>query len=95
MTVDELREQAESLGIDVDGRWGEERLLKEIATATPVSASGAKAPDREKVFPIGAYLKGSGISEPLQRMLRDLFRGQQRTKKAWGTAVSAVLSRRS
>lgn len=32
--LDALRKQAESLGIDVDRRWGEKRLRAEIAKAT-------------------------------------------------------------
>jgi hypothetical protein len=32
--IDRLREKAESLGIDVDGRWGPARLQSEIALAS-------------------------------------------------------------
>lgn len=32
-SVDDLREEAERLGIDVDGRWGKVRLQAEIARA--------------------------------------------------------------
>lgn len=36
-----LREQAEAVGVDVDGRWGEERLKEEIAAATEPPAPRA------------------------------------------------------
>ena len=32
--IDALRKEAEAIGIDVDGRWGEKRLRAEIAKAS-------------------------------------------------------------
>lgn len=37
--MDELRTQAASLGIKVDGRWSQERLQAEIAKAQPKEAA--------------------------------------------------------
>lgn len=41
--MDELKKQAEELGIEVDGRWGEERLRAEIDKALDAPADNADA----------------------------------------------------
>lgn len=47
--MDELKAQAESLGIDVDGRWSEKRIQAEIdkALEAPAPASESKAAEIE------------------------------------------------
>ena len=51
MNKEELKELAESLGIEVDGRWSEKRLKEEIAKAEQPEAEESEAPEREPEAP--------------------------------------------
>lgn len=43
--IEELRAQAEALGVTVDGRWGTDRLRSEIEAAQPDPADDEPADD--------------------------------------------------
>ncbi len=45
--LDELRAEAEELGVAVDGRWGVDRLRDEIDAAKADNDDGAQADDGE------------------------------------------------
>jgi hypothetical protein len=79
--VEELKAQAESLGIDVDGRWSEKRIQAEIdkALEAPAAAPVAKAKcqtveltitppagmSEEVGAKLSAYLKKSDAQKPV------------------------------
>lgn len=77
--MEELKAQAESLGIDVDGRWSEKRIQAEIdkaLAADPVPESNDHAvgislePAADNVgeevgAKLSAYLKKSGTPKPV------------------------------
>jgi hypothetical protein len=63
--LETLRAEAESLGVQVDGRWGEARLRDEIAAAQPDSPSSV-SPDP----PAGAPPAEDGELEAEPAVLR-------------------------
>lgn len=99
--IDELIAKAEDLGIQVDGRWKEERIEaaileaeKDKETEEPVAAKKGIDPTRN--YPISVYLKDKGYNATMNRLLMDLFSGQKsRTFNAWDIAVNDVINRRS
>lgn len=55
--LDELRAEAEELGVNVDGRWGVDRLREEIGKALDDDGEPADAaetePEQQKAEPVG------------------------------------------
>lgn len=48
--MDDLKKEAEALGIDVDGRWSEETLREKIAEAKKSEQAKTPPPQREKTL---------------------------------------------
>lgn len=83
--MDDLKQQAEELGIKVDARWGEQRLQSEIDRALGAPAAPAKADvvitvrvNRDfwvSAGEAGRIRKGQVIELPLERALDGIESG--------------------
>lgn len=90
--IEDLREEAEALGISVDGRWGEAKLMSEIAKANGVEE--VSTPQVERKYTVDVYLKDKDYPQAIKKMIVDMFRGTSRTMEAWAVAVESITTRR-
>lgn len=85
MDKKELKELAESLGIEVDGRWSEKRLKEEIAKAEQPQAKESEAPEKESEAPQIEEVEPTKPPEPEKHIeSSDLLRMMAEQRKNTG-----------